>query len=150
VLAALLTNRGGRVFIAAPVEAVALCVYGLTRALPQALLEEFTFSTFEREPLGCPARLVGTCWDGAADQDLPAAGYEAPHAAYNTYSGRKSALASEHPFVEFALNALGKGQPAPLDEFHATWQRLGVKDADLFELFFRLARGTGVLSKEES
>src|SRR5207247_1299670 len=103
----------------------------------------FTFSTYEREPVACPARLVGTCWDNGTDADLPAACYEAPHVAYNTYSGRKSALPSPHPFVEFAVNALAKKQPAALDEFHATWQRLGVKDADLFELFFRLARGTG-------
>src|SRR5262249_33373784 len=145
LLAALLTPRGGRIFVAAHVDTVALCIYGITRALPPALLEDFTFSTYEREPFACPARLVATCWDEAPDHDLPAACYEAPHVAYNTYSGRKSVLAGEHPFVAFALNALGNGQPVPLDEFHATWQRLGVKEVDLFELVFRMARGTGTL-----
>src|SRR5262249_23150467 len=69
LLAALLTQRGGRIFVAAPVETVALCIYGLTRVLPPALLEDFTFSTYEREPFACPARLVGTCWDETPDHD---------------------------------------------------------------------------------
>src|SRR5262249_28366707 len=36
------------------------------------------------------------------------------------------------------------------DEFHATWQRLGVQDGGLLDLVYRLARGTDALTKEES
>lgn len=145
LLAAYLTAKPeGRLFVAAPAETVALCVYGLTRALPPSLLADLTFSTYEHDVLAGPARLAGTC--GA----LPAACFEPPHAAYDTTTGRRTEPAGAVPFAEFAVAALAKGQPAALDEFHATWQRLGVKEAGLFELVYRLARGTGVLTKEES
>jgi GTPase-associated protein 1, N-terminal domain type 2/GTPase-associated protein 1, middle domain len=151
VLATLLTTPPEAcIFLAAPVETVARCLYGVTRALPPSLLESFTFSTYERDPLGCPARVVGTCWDDAPDLDLPAACYAGPGVGFNTYTGRKSELPAEVPFVEFAVTALARKQTQALDEFHATWQRLGVKDAGLFELVYRLARGTGALTKEES
>src|SRR5205823_1267388 len=93
VLAALLTTPPEtRIFLAAPVETVARCLYGVTRALPPSLLENFTFSTYERDPLACPARVVGTCWDDAPDLDLPAACYAGPGVGFNTYTGRKSEL----------------------------------------------------------
>lgn len=150
LLAAVLTAPpSGRIFVAAPADEVALCVYGITRALPPALLENFTFSTYEHEPLDCPARLVGTCFANPA-ADLPAACYEPPHVGYNAATGRRSAVATEAPFVEFAVDTLARGHSAALDEFHATWQRLGVKEAALLDLVYRMARGTGTLTREES
>jgi hypothetical protein len=150
VLNALLTKPPQtRIFLAAPAEVVARCVYGVTRALPPCLLDGFTFSTYERDPQHCPARVVGTCWDEAADLDLPAACY-AGSVAYNAYTGRKSELAAEPPFVAFAVSALAERQPAALDEFLATCQHLGVKEPALFELVYRLARGSGPLTREES
>jgi hypothetical protein len=139
-----------RLFIVAPSEEVALCVYGITRALPLQLLEQFTFSTYERDPLACPARLIGTCWDETTSKDLPNACYEGQGVAFNLFSGRHTELPSSVPFAEFAVEALAKNQTAALDEFHATWQRLGVREAGLFDLVYRMARGTGVCSKEES
>jgi hypothetical protein len=150
LLAALLSARpDSRIFVGAPADQVALCIYGITRALPNALLADFTFSTYEADPLPCPARLVGTCWT-EPDRDLPEACYAGGNFAYNTHTGRKTELAGEVPFAEFAVRALARGQTTHLDEFHANWQRLGINDATLFELVFRLARGTGTLSKEES
>jgi len=147
VLTALLTTPPQtRIVIAAPAEVVARCVYGLTRALPPSLLEGFTFSTYERDPQGCPARLVGTCRE---DLDLNQAAGQGG-VAYNTYTGSQSVLPSEPPFVPFAVAALAERRPAALDEFHATWQRLGVKEPNLFELVYRLGRGSGTLTKEES
>src|SRR5262249_16932587 len=134
---------------AAPTEHVALCIYGITRALPAAMLEDFTFSTYEREPLGCQARVVGTCWADGPDIDFPAACYNDGQAAFNTFSGRKTELAAV-PFAAFAVDALASGKPAALDDFRNTWQRLGVKDVGLLDLIYRMARGTGTLSKEES
>src|SRR5262249_58713751 len=65
VLAALLEGRP-RVFVAARAEDVAVCVYGVTRALPPALLAGFTVSTYESEPLTGPGRVLGDCVvDGA-------------------------------------------------------------------------------------
>lgn len=149
LLAALLSSGPDvRLFVAAPPEDVALCVYGVTRALPPALLEDLTFSTFEPDPLGCGARLVGAC--PGEGRDLPPACYQGQGQAYNTFSGRRSELAADVPFAAFAAEALASGQHAALDEFHASWQRLGVRDAAWLDLFFRMARGTGTLSREES
>ncbi len=151
VLTALLTTPPqARIFVAAPAEAVARCVYGATRALPPFLLENFTFSTYERDPQQCPARLVGTCWGDGADLDLPEACYAGGGVAYNASTGRSSELPGELPFVAFAVTALAERRTAALDEFHATCQRLGVKDPGLFELVYRLARGGASLTKEES
>jgi hypothetical protein len=151
LLAALLTTPAQtRIFLAAPAEDVARCVYGVTRALPPSLLEGFTFSTCEADPLSCPARVVGTCWEEAADLDLPERCYAGQGVAYNRYTGRKSELPAEPPFVLFAVEALSERRTSGLDEFHASWQRLGVKEPALFELVYRMARGGGTLTKEES
>lgn len=136
-----------RVFLAAPADDVARVIYAVTRAMPGGLLDEFTFSTFEPDPLACPARLVG--FDGGADHDLPDACYRG-HVALNTFTGKRSDVTAEVPFAAFAVAALARGEVAPLDDLKATWQRLGLKDAKRFDLVYRLARGTGTLSKDEA
>ncbi len=151
LLAALLSTKPEcRLFVVAPAEDVALCVYGITRALPPSLLENFTFSTYERDPLACPARLVGTCWGPANGHELPESCYVGYCFAYNAFSGRRSELCTDLPFAAFAVEALAGGRRPALDEFHATWQRLGVKEAAWLDLVFRMARGTGTLTREES
>ncbi len=150
VLAALLaTPPATRVFLAAPAEDVATVVYAATRALPAGLLDDFTFSTYEPDPLGCPARLVGHD-AGPPDRDLPAACYRDGCVGFNPATGRRSELAAEAPFAAFAVNALASGDTAALDEVRATWQRLGLRDARQFDLVFRLTRGAGVLTKLEA
>jgi hypothetical protein len=137
-----------RVFLAAPADDVARVVYAVTRALPTGLLDDFTFSTYEPDPLACPARLVG--FDpGSAEGDLPAACYAAG-AAFNLATGRRTESEAEAPFAAFAAAALAKGDYAPLDDVKAAWQRLGLNEARHFDLVFRMARGTGVLTKEEA
>src|SRR5262249_36580186 len=65
------TPTGPRIVLKAPADTVAKVVYAVTRALPAGLLDDFTFSTYEPDPLACPARLIG--YDaGADDWDLPA------------------------------------------------------------------------------
>jgi hypothetical protein len=149
-LAALLGTPGTtRVFLAAPAEDVATVVYAVTRALPAGLLDDFTFSTYEPDPLACPARLVG--FDGgAADWDLPTACYGDGRVGFNPATGRRSELATEVPFAAFAVDALASGETAALDEVRAAWQRLGLTDARQFDLVFRLTRGTGGLTKAEA
>ncbi len=151
LLTALLTKPAQtQIFLVAPADVVARCVYGVTRALPPCLLEGFTFSTYERDPQQCPARVVGTCWDESADLDLPASCYGGHGVAYNAFTGRKSELPAEPPFVPFAVSALAECQPAGLDEFLSTCQHLGVREPGLFELVYRLVRGDGPLTREES
>ena len=139
-----------RIFLAAPAEDVALAIYGLTRAIPLPLLENFTFSTYEASPLDAHARVIGTSWSNAQARDLPAACYDGLGVGYNAYNGTKTAMNTAQPFVEFAVQSLSAGKPAALDEFRTNWQRLGVKDIGMLDLVFRMARGTGVMTKEES
>jgi hypothetical protein len=139
----------GRVFLAAPADDVAKVVYAVTRVLPPGLLDDFSFSTYEPHPFACPARLVGF-ESGSDARDLPDACYAPPHAAFNPATGRKTDVATKVPFAAFAVQALADGEVAKLDEVKATWQRLGLKDPRHFDLVYRMARGTGVLEKDEA
>lgn len=149
-LAALLgTPATTRVFLAAPADDVAKVVYAVTRALPAGLLDDLTFSTYEPDPLACPARLIG--YDGgSADWDLPTACYGDGRVGFNPATGRRSELTTEVPFAAFAVDALASGDTAALDEVRAAWQRLGLTDARQFDLVFRLTHGAGGLTKGEA
>ena len=155
ILAALLGSPPhSRIFLAATADEVAKLVYAVTRVLPPGMLDAFTFSTYESDPLACPARLVGhdpgvPDADGEA-LDLPAACYASPHLAYNLATGRRTPAGAEVPFARFAVKAAAAGEYGPLDEVKSTWERLGLKDAQQFDLLFRLTRGTGTLTKAEA
>lgn len=143
------TPPHSKVFVVAPAEDVAKLVYAVTRAFPTGMLDDFTFSTYESEPRSSPARLVG--YDGgSAEWDLPSDCYAEGGVGFNTFTGRQSLISTQVPFAEFAANALASGEFGPLDEFKATWQRLGMSGYRQFDLVFRLARGTGVLTKPEA
>jgi hypothetical protein len=150
VLTALIsTPPTTRVFLAAPADDVAKVVYAVTRALPAGLLDGFTFSTYEPDPLACPARLVGHD-GGSPDRDLPAACYSDGCVGFNPAIGRRSELKSEVPFAAFAAAALASGDTAHLDEVRAAWQRLGLLDARHLDLVYRISRGAGVPTKADA
>ena len=138
----------GRVFLAAPADDVAKVVFALTRALPSGLMDDFTFSTHEAEPTLCTARLIG--FDADAGTDLPGECYRAAGVGMNVATGKRSDLPAEVPFAAFAVNALSSGEFSPLEDVKGTWQRLGLKDAPSFDLVYRMARGTGTLTKAEA
>lgn len=142
-------SPGRRIFLAAGADDVAKVVYALTRALPQNLVDDFTFSTFESDPLACAARLIGH-EAGSAERDLPLECYRAPNAAMHAASGKRSDLAVAVPYAAFAVESLTRGEFAALEEIKATWQRLGLKDARQLDLVFRITRETGELSKPEA
>ena len=143
---AALLGTGGQLFVAAPAESVAWVVYAAGRAFPAEFVDALTFSTSETDPPACPARVVG--FDTTADgPDLPTGCYKA--AALNTFTGKRTDLPAV-PFAPFAADALARGEFAALDDLKATWQRLGVKEQAKFDLVFRLARGTGTLTKDEA
>jgi hypothetical protein len=148
--AVLLSRPDQRLFLAAPPEEVALCVYALARALPAPLLAGLTFSTYESEPLGCAARVIGTCWEASAAQDLPSACYAGSGLAFNVTSGRCSPLPGDAPYAAAALAALETGRYADLERFFAAWERLGLQDAGLLYLAWRIDQGGGPVSKEDS
>jgi hypothetical protein len=150
VLTALLgTPDSTRIFLAASSEDVARVVYAVTRAMPQGLLDDFTFSTYEAEPLNCAARLIG-CELGEEQQDLPETCYGLGNVAFNATTSRRSEISQEVPFATFAVKALSNGEHSSLDELKSIWQRLGLKEARQWDLVYRMARGTGVLTQEEA
>ncbi len=132
------------IFLAAPPEQVALAVFALTKALPLSILENLTFSTYEAAPTEAKCRIVG------ANRDLPPACYDGLGVGINTFSGTKTGVNTQMPFVRFAVDNLVSGKPTALNEFHATWQRLGAKDLGTLDLVYRMSSGSGKLTKEEA
>ena len=110
VLAALLTTPATtRITVAATADDVAKIVYAVTRCLPTGVLNDFTFSTYEADPLACAARLVGHD-TGSSSVDLPDACYHGQGVAYNPAIERKTSFKNEVPFAEFAVNALANAE----------------------------------------
>ena len=105
----LTTPATTRITLAAAAEDVAKIVYAVTRCLPSSLLNDFTFSTYEADPLACAARLVGHD-TGSTTVDLPDACYAGSSVAYNPAIERKTTLRHEVPFAEFAVNALANAE----------------------------------------
>ena len=143
------TPATARIFLAACADDVAKVVYALTRALPSGLLDDFTFSTYESDPLACTARLIGH-ETGSDEQDLPGACYAGGGVALNAATGKRTDLKVAVPMAAFAVDALAKMEFGALDEIKATWQRLGLKDAKHLDLVFRMTRESGELTKAEA
>jgi hypothetical protein len=151
-LQALLTGgESVRLFIAASAEDVALCVYGVTRALPRSMTGDLTFSTYETDPLTSNARMVGTWWEDAPEMDLPSSCYSGTYVGYNSYNGRKTELTGSSLYAEFAVKALAAEQDEKIDEFRKFCERLQVDQADRLDLVYRLVTREGAekLSSEE-
>jgi hypothetical protein len=139
-----------RIYLAAADDDVALALYGLVRCLPASLTRGLTFSTYERDPLGCPARIVATRWSnerGFDNEDLPSGCYESGF-ALNVWSGRSSAPPREPAFAEAALRYLSGGDLVGLDTFQATWERLGLTSADQLDLAWRIIHEGQEISPE--
>ena len=118
------------------------------RVLPPGVLKGFSFSTYESDPLGCFARLVGTCWPDAVGMDLPTSCYSGSGLAFNSYSGRQTRLLVASPYAEFAADAAIRGDWDAIDRFHQTSRCLGVTEGHLLDLVFRL-EGRGEVTKDE-
>jgi hypothetical protein len=120
---------------------MAMIVFAVTRAFPSNLTDDLTFSTFEPDPLACSARLIG-CDRTLTGTDLPDGCYANGRHAFNPALDRRTPLAKPSGFAAFAVDALASGDLTALDEFRATWQRLGLQDFLQFDLIVRLFRGT--------
>jgi hypothetical protein len=148
VLGAWLTARSGdRIFLAAPPAAVASCLHALARMLPRGMVRELTFSTYESAPLGCSARVVGTCF--AAADDLPSSCYDGAGWGCNSSTGRSTPLPPPGPFVAFALEAALWGRWAELDAFLDLCRRLDVDDPRLLDLLLRQEQRRDLPNGEE-
>jgi len=147
---AALVQGNDKVIIAAPPETVARVVHAVGRAVPQSLLDELTFSTYEADPLVSPARVVGTCWPDAQNCDLSAAAYGPGFASINTFTDRASETVGDSQFAAFAVSSLAEGHAERLDEFRTTWQQLNVRDHRLLDLVYRVHAGEATLTAADA
>ena len=138
VLAAMLTTEADwRIFLAAPSQDVALCVYGLTRVLPEGCQGMLTFSTYESQPLNCPARVVGTWAGDSAETDMPSSCYFGRAVGYNSCTGRASQVAFEGDFIDLAVTAATTGDRNRLDDLRAVCDHCGIDHPALLNLVCR-------------
>lgn len=147
--ASLAANPDTRIYIVAKAEEVALCVYALTRSLPRAQRRVLTFSTYESQPLTCPARLVGA-WPAAnLEEDLPSACYSGRALAFNSVSGRMSPVPLSGEFVNLTLAAWSAGNRQELEQLLAIFEQVGIERLDILNLACRAQRG-GELTSDEA
>jgi len=137
-----------RIFLAAPDREVALCVWGLLRGFPAGLLGSLTFSTFESDPLACPARIVGNCWPADAAQDLPSSCYSGGCLGCNLFTGKQSPVAAS-ALADMVVRYLTQEKWTELDRLRAQLDRVGVKDPRLLDLVCRAWEGGADLSQAE-
>jgi hypothetical protein len=102
-------RRPQRVCVVAEPEQVALLILGLAESLPDVLLAQLTFSTYEREPENSTALVVGTKWKNMAGDDyLPGGTYTSATGAFlaiNCVSGRMSPPLNPPPAWADSLEA---------------------------------------------
>jgi hypothetical protein len=129
----------GQVFLVAPPGEVAVCVYALAIALPQAMRRALTFSTYEGNPLSCTARIVGTSWpDPRVSHDVPDPGYSNANAAFNRFTGRATALGLTSQYAARVFDLVVNGQEQALRETVAELEKLPAADAAALDLWARL------------
>ena len=140
-----------RVVLAARAPNVAQCVYGLTRVLPCGMLKEFSFSTYESQPISSTAHLIGTWWEGNGG-DLPSACYEGSYRGYNNISKSKRELAPSEPvpYVDFAVKAIVDRRWGDLDPFRERCERLGVDRPELLNLVYHLEILQGDVTEDDT
>jgi hypothetical protein len=136
-------KKAERLFVAASSDQVALLVWGLTCALPDFILRDLTFSTYEREPENAKdLQVIGTCWEGT--NDLPAACYQGYGIGINCYTGKHSSVLDSKAgfaweYAQFAAQRLI--EPAGFERIEAfirTLNETGVSDMQGFSFFFDL------------
>lgn len=127
--AALAPTPPAKTYVYAPAEHVAWVVYAAARAAPPAVRRELTFSTYEKNLLYFPARVVGTYGD-AREDDLPRACYQTGGAAINSGAGRTGAR-FDSTYATLAVGWLASGNAARVDAFLARAAALGVVDGGL-------------------
>lgn len=117
-------DKGERLYIAAHPDVVARLIWGLTHVLPDRLMKELTFSTYEKDVAQSRAAIVGTCWSSTAQKGNPGPLQNLPVGwkglAINWYVGRASARLEtetnslEAEYARFAALALVQGQKTDL------------------------------------
>ena len=147
VLAAhLLAGADDQIIVTAPAETVAMCVYGVCRALPIGLRKPLTFSTYEYAAASSYCRLVGT-WNltEQPSHDEPwfrpgKFGIDVRDGFHSSLDANPSSkLASE--FADFVVQQQQDGQSKQVDGFRAECESARVSSAQDLLLRFRLSQG---------
>lgn len=136
--AAVAPNPPQKAYLYAPSDVVARAVYAVLLAAPRQLRHDLTFSTYEKNLLDSPARIVAT-WGDTRENDLPRTCYQPTGAAINWNSGRVAAK-FDAVYADLALDWLAAGAPDKIGQFHTRAAELkvtsGVALGDLAALLF--------------
>jgi GTPase-associated protein 1, N-terminal domain type 2/GTPase-associated protein 1, middle domain len=142
-----------QLYIAAPSEMVATFIWCITRLLPRTLdiMQELTFSTYEREVGKIPVTITGTCWLPPVNHngpfipqsDLPIASYQPLPTnsvlAINCYTQKQTSFEIDEQvgkFVQFATQSLLQKDMAELSQLIRQAERKRYRDlGQLFEIF---------------
>jgi hypothetical protein len=137
-----------RLFVVAHPDDIAWAVCAIARILPPDLRSTLTFSTYEREPLSSPARVVGTYWRNDA-LDLETVCYDGAGFALNTLTGRVSTLPPCGPFATFALQSLSDGRVSEIARFYTSCGSMKLDTAERLELAFRAIRAPAPMTRQD-
>ncbi|HND52019.1 MAG TPA: hypothetical protein PLV92_06475, partial [Pirellulaceae bacterium] len=137
-----------RLFVVAHPDDVAKAVLVVARMLPRDLRAALTFSTYEREPLSSPARIVGTYWRDAR-LDLESVCYDGAGFGFNTLTRRSSQMSPPAPFAAFALKSLAEGRESELAKFYAACGSMKLDTPERLELAYRVVNDPKPLSNRE-
>ncbi len=137
-----------RLFVVAHPDDIACAVCVIARILPPDLRSTLTFSTYEREPLSSPARIVGTYWWNDS-LDLERVCYDGAGFALNTLNGRISTLPPCGPFSTFALQSLADGRVSEIAWFYKSCGSMKLDTAERLELAFRAIRAPAPMTRQD-
>jgi len=136
--AILIVKEGGRIFIAASAEEVALCIFGITQLLPKTVLNNLTFSTYESDPLSCGAKLIGTWLGDNHESELPSSCFRGTNIGYNKITEKKTGgVPEENIFTNFCISAITSEKGfETVTKFRKQCENLEINSIALFLTYF--------------
>jgi hypothetical protein len=148
IKAILSDNKYERIFLAAQPQEIALCIYGLVHILPKTLLKNFSFSTYESNPLGCNARVIGTWLGDSPNTDLPSSCYRGSCVGFNLKSNKKIEIKIDRSYVDFVFEEIKSGSFAKITEFKILCESLNITTTEYLNKFHLVFNTNLPLGKE--
>jgi hypothetical protein len=138
-LGLLSTPSDQRLFVVAHPEDLCMAIVVVSRMLPPGMARALTFSTYEKEPLSSPARIIGTYWRSNS-LELPSTCYDGAGLAFNSLNGRSSPLPNPSEFAAFALKSMAEKREVDLERFYGECRTLTLATPEAWDLAYRLLR----------
>jgi len=148
IKAILSENKYERIFLAAPCLEIALCIYGLIHILPNTLLKNFSFSTYESNPLSCNARVIGTWLGDSHNADLPSSCYRGSCVGFNQKSDKKIEIEIDQSYVDFVFEEIKSGSFAKITKFKILCESLNITTTEYLNKFHLVFNTDLPLGKE--